>query len=98
MATYKVKNLNGTSDNKLPTAYSSWLEYWSEITGETPVFCMHSDCLFIANHGAHVKLVNSSNNAWYITPLCSQHNLANKEEFYVSGPLAPVNPSNPILK
>lgn len=98
MANYKVKNLNGTSDNKLPVGYDSWIDYWSKVTGEVPLFCAHPDCLIIASHGAHVKLVDSSNNAWYITPLCPKHNLAEKEVFFVSGPLAPVNPSNPILR
>ena len=49
----KVKNLNGTSDNRVPSGYSSWLEYWEKKTGKKAGECGH--CPERAYVGAHVQ-------------------------------------------
>lgn len=97
MGTYKVKNLNGTSDNKVPAGYVSWKDFWEKKSGHTANSCHRLYCtstFYIV--GAHVQLVNGGNE-WYIVPLCSTHNQSKDTEFYVTGPLVPVN-SNYSIK
>ena len=95
MATYKVKNLNGTSDNTVPSGYKSWLDFWSKKSGEPISICQKQFCFEKATDGAHVQIDNGGNE-WYIVPLCHQHNLSKEVEFYVDGPLVPVNSLYPI--
>ena len=86
----KVKNLNGTSDNKVPQGYTSWLNFWEKKTGKTPDKCGH--CKNKATVGAHVQKADSSDMKWYIVPLCYQcNNKPSNEEFMVYEELVPVN-------
>ncbi|GHT13677.1 hypothetical protein AGMMS4956_10240 [Bacteroidia bacterium] len=90
----KVKNLHGTADNKVPNGYVSWLAYWETKTGERATECMCIGCNVSGRAnlvGAHVKKVGSLDNKWYIVPLCQSDNMRT-DEFYVSEPLALVNP------
>lgn len=100
MTNYTVKNIKGTSDNKAPEGYSSWLDYWDRNNGNIDVsfFCQAVGCSEFAINGAHVQLLGE-NNQWYIVPLCAKHNNHNNTStMQVFGPLVPVNSSNPILK
>lgn len=88
---YKVKNLNGTSDNGVPIGYDSWKDFWEKKSGQKASSCHRYQCnstLHIV--GAHVQLVDGGNE-WYIVPLCTAHNQSKDIEFYVTGPLVPVN-------
>lgn len=79
----RVKNLNGTSDCKLPTGCSSWKDFYIKRKGFWPSSC---GCLFCndpADVGAHVKKMNSYDNSWYIIPLCKFHNNQFEEELDV---------------
>lgn len=88
--TYKVKNLNGTTD-RLPYGYASWLDFWEKKTNQKATECHAIDCKAKRDLvGAHVKKVGSSDNSWYIVPLCSGCN-QRTDEFTVEGPLVPVN-------
>lgn len=95
---YKVKNLNGTSDNKLPSGYSSWLDFWEKILVRKATDCHNIQCNKKNNlNGAHVQLVEGGNE-WYIVPLCTSCNTGLKNvAFFVNGPLVPVEyPNYPI--
>lgn len=94
MAQYYVRNLREGS-RPAPAGYSSWLNYWEEQTRQTAGYCHKNDCLNWATDGAHVQLVDGGNE-WYIVPLCHRCNTNYGASFWVDGPLAPVNPDNPI--
>ena len=79
----KVKNLNGTSDNKPPVGFTSWKEYWIAIKGFWPSLCAAYGCYDAPDVGAHVKKVDSYDDDWYIVPLCSKHNNQRGEILYV---------------
>lgn len=68
----KWKNIHGTGDNQ---ASKSWLEIWKERTGHksTPL-CGRKGCGNVATLGGHVKKVDSSDNSWYLLPLCDSCN------------------------
>ena len=86
----KVKNLNGTSDNKVPYGYSSWLDYWEKKTGKKAGECGH--CRERASVGAHVQKADSFDRSWYIVPLCHGCNQRpSTEEFMVYEELVSVN-------
>lgn len=98
MGNYKVKNLNGTSDNTAPSGYSSWKDYWERKSGQTANICHRLYCsstYYIV--GAHVQLVDGGNE-WYIVPLCNAHNQSTDVEFYVTAPLVPVNTEKYSIK
>ena len=73
----KVTNINGTSDNSCRC--DSWLDHWEKFGGGL-LFnqCAVEGCFYNAQVGAHVKKHNSSDNNWYIIPLCNRHNLTNR--------------------
>ena len=78
----KVKNLKGTSKERYSCdCCDSWIAHWKKHTARTP-YCMackkKSDLV-----GAHVKKVNTYDDAWYITPLCKACNNKADLEFDV---------------
>jgi hypothetical protein len=73
----KIKNINGTSQAKC--ACGSRLKHWEKFSGQTVAFCPVKDCLMKDLVGAHVQKANSSDDKWYIYPLCSAHNQATGE-------------------
>lgn len=98
MGTYLVKNLNGTSDNTVPSGYASWKDYWEKKSGQKADKCHRLNCSSTSYIvGAHVQLVNGGNE-WYIVPLCSAHNQSKDVQFYVNGPLVPVDSSKYYIK
>lgn len=69
----KVKNLNGTSDNSCNCG--SWLKHWENFSGQSlPTYCCESSCMNKPTVGAHVQKDSSTDESWYIIPLCSTHN------------------------
>ena len=70
----KVKNLNGTADNNPPYGYSSWKDYWIMVKGYWPSCCAVYGCTSIPTVAAHVKIVDSLDNDWYLVPMCYYHN------------------------
>lgn len=68
-----VKNIYGTSNNTCKC--DSWLSHWEKFSGKIAGMCSKTNCLSDENLvGAHVKLVNSQDDSWYIAPLCGRHN------------------------
>ena len=89
MAT-KVHNLNGTSDDRVPAGYSSWLDYWEKNARKKAGEC--GCCFHKAEVGAHVQKVDGLDKSWYIVPLCCKCNSKSSlEEFTVFETLVPVN-------
>ena len=88
----RVKNVIGSGRFSAPAGYRSWLDYWEKKTGSKAFFCSASNCFSSNLVGAHVQKANSTDNRWYIIPLCSSCN-QRTDTFEVSGTLVPV-PSN----
>lgn len=51
----EVKNLHGTSEQKPPKGYDSWMDYWEKKAERTVKNCCAKDCNNRCNVGAHVK-------------------------------------------
>lgn len=87
MANIKVKNVPGTAGQVPPYPYQnlSWLEYWEKMTGHKASTCSVCGCSNKAEHGGHVKRVDTYfDPTTYIVPLCADcNNPNNTKEFYV---------------
>jgi hypothetical protein len=68
----KIKNINGTSQSRC--VCGSWLKHWERFSGQTITYCPVIGCLNKDLVGAHVQKAGSSDNKWYICPLCNAHN------------------------
>ena len=70
----KLRNINGTSDTTCKCG--SWLLHWKKFGGSSlPEFCPETGCVQKDLVGAHVQLGGgSTDQRWYICPLCSRHN------------------------
>lgn len=77
----KVKNINGTSNNTCKCG--SWLKHWEKFSGQTAGLCSEVSCRNSASLGAHVQKSDSSDNKWYIIPLCSSHNAMKYQEISI---------------
>lgn len=75
----KVKNLNGTGDNKC--LCGSWLNHWDNFSNYYIGKCRYIGCKAEATDGAHVQKETGAN--WYIIPLCREHNLLKGQEISV---------------
>ena len=84
-----VKNVIGSSRFVKPSGYASWLDYWKAITGKNPHFCSASGCIKTDLVGAHVQKAYSTDQKWYIVPLCSSCN-QRTDTFEVYETLVPV--------
>lgn len=94
MSIYIVRNVH---DGKRP---GNWIEYWENATGIKAGKCHRIDCLTDhseATDGAHVQLVGSKDQRWYIVPLCHKCNCQYGEIFAVRGPLVAATDSRVIL-
>ena len=69
----KIKNINGTSDNNCNCG--SWIEHWKKFSGQSTDYCQANNCTNKSPVGAHVqKGGGSTDQSWYIYPLCATHN------------------------
>jgi len=68
----KVKNINGTSQTDC--ICGSWLQHWEKYSGRKATYCSDKICIKTELVGAHVQKAFSSDNRWYIIPLCKVHN------------------------
>lgn len=84
----KIKNINGTSDNICKCG--SWLRHWERFSDRPATYCGEGRCTEKATIGSHVQKADSTDNDWYIIPLCELHN-ACKEELEVASILVPAN-------
>lgn len=65
-----LKNIQGSYRFPIPIGYGSWLDYWEKETDSKAFFCAASNCYGTNLLGAHVQKVDSTDNSWYIVPLC----------------------------
>ncbi len=79
----KIRNINGTSDTTCRCG--SWLAHWKNFSGQAaPTYCPAANCSNKDLVGAHVqKGGGSTDQKWYIYPLCEDHN-KHKGELEVS--------------
>jgi hypothetical protein len=69
----KVVNINGTSQNTCKCG--GWLAHWEAFSGQTlSKWCSERSCIKAPEVGAHVQKDGSTDKAWYIVPLCNEHN------------------------
>ncbi len=69
----KVRNINGTSQSTCKCG--SWLQHWKNYSGDQiGSYCRETSCTKKPELGAHVQKDDSSDNSWYIVPLCTEHN------------------------
>lgn len=75
----KVRNINGTSDNKCKCG--DWLKHWQKYGGGITTIltssCSVQGCMSPAQVGAHVQkdgLGGFGADEWYIVPMCRSHN------------------------
>lgn len=70
----KIRNINGTSDNDC--SCGSWIAHWEKFSGQKePIMCPVATCRKTGMVGAHVqKGGGSTDQKWYIYPLCQAHN------------------------
>lgn len=70
----KVTNINGTSDNIC--SCGSWLKHWKKynMAGQNIPYICPACGQNLTEVGAHVKKYNSSDDSWYIVPLCKSCN------------------------
>lgn len=70
----RIRNINGTSDTTCRCG--SWLNHWKNFSSQpTPTFCLVKNCTKRDLVGAHVqKGGESTDQNWYICPLCGEHN------------------------
>lgn len=93
---YRVHNLQ-EGYRLAPAGYSSWLAYWERANKLNAGFCHVFGCVCTATDGAHVQLDNSSDNRWYIVPMCHFHNCQFGAHFTVEGPLVAATDPSVIL-
>ena len=86
----KVNNINGTSQNTCKCG--SWLNHWTKFSGQSlPTYCPEQTCTRKPEVGAHVQKDGSTDNSWYIIPLCQKHNAETGMSLTVSDSIALVS-------
>lgn len=99
----EVKNANGTSRFNPPTGYSSWLEYWENMSKKSLSTKEQYSCSCCDQAtskgdfcGAHVQKTNSSSREMYIIPICRRCNGRNNT-FRIDEDLLKPTPSRRIF-
>ena len=78
----KIKNIKGSSKvSAKPKNFDSWLQFWEHFAGQTLTRNKYWICpacgesvLGSKFDGCHVQKVNSTDQKWYIVPLCDACN------------------------
>lgn len=74
-----VKNIGGTSGYSSPcTCCDTWIGHWRKWTGSRRSTCAIAGCSGKAV-GAHVRKSRSTDQRWYIVPICHRHNMSGSE-------------------
>lgn len=86
-----VHNLNENGNDRTPSGFDSWKDFWEQHTKRCFSTC---SCCEInkAEVGAHVTKCNSYDHNWYIVPLCKGCNNKRGQNILVrKNDLVPVN-------
>ncbi len=78
----KIKNIKGSSKvSAKPKHFGSWLQFWEHFAGQTYTRNRFHRCpacgkLVLGSKfdGCHVQKANSTDQKWYIAPLCDACN------------------------
>jgi hypothetical protein len=73
----RIKNINGTSQTNCKCG--SWLQHWINFSGQNATYCKEITCTKTDLVGAHVQKADSTDQNWYIVPLCKDHNKSTGE-------------------
>ncbi|MGF1764398.1 hypothetical protein [Aliivibrio kagoshimensis] len=85
----KVKNIKAINHENESV---SWLHHWQEFSEAKLGMCVERSCISLATVGTHVQKSESSDDGWYIVPLCKAHSKKIGEELKLFGnPLVPAN-------
>jgi hypothetical protein len=68
----RVRNLNGSTPGSSSTG--SWLKYWEKFSGQAAYGCFVSGCENRRAVGGHVQKMSTTDNSWYVVPLCEECN------------------------
>lgn len=79
-----VKNIQGTSNRKLPSLFENWLHYWETKKGIKAIDCLNSECNNAAEVGGHIGLI-SRDDVEYILPICFECNNDRDKKFCTNG-------------
>lgn len=68
----RVTNINAATQNSC--ACGSWLEHWKKFSGQVlSKWCSERRCTKAPEFGARVQKGGSSDQGWYVVPLCDKH-------------------------
>ena len=83
VASMKIKNVNEVTDEIC--ACGSWLNHWKKFSGKpVPRFCSVIGCIRRPEVSALIRKDSSSDEDWYITLLCNEHESQIGESLEVS--------------
>ncbi len=69
----RVKNVN--CNREAGCTSSVWLDHWKKFSCQPiPTYCPEENCLNSPEAGVLVQLADSSDDTWYVVPLCLSHN------------------------
>lgn len=93
----KVKNVEG--HYKVPTGYSSWLNYWERKMNKTAADCQKNGCDEKEDLvGGHVHKVGDEDTV-YLVPICQEHNhYTFTDEYEVPGDMLLEVPEEDLVK
>lgn len=77
----KIKNINTFIHYNC--VCGTWLKHWEKFSGKKAPLCAVPGCNTLGTNGAHVQKAESTDESWYVLPLCEQHG-AIKNELEVS--------------
>jgi hypothetical protein len=66
----RVKNLNRAAQTKR----GGWLAHWEKISGQNACLCFAKDCINQPSIGGLVQKDGSTDESWYVVPLCDDCN------------------------
>jgi hypothetical protein len=95
----KVKNLNGTSNNACKCG--TWIKHWEKFSGKSkPKYCCVDVCTGTELVGGHVQKDSTTDQSWYIIPICSSCNNKKGQNLTISDSttLVSANKSNTCEK
>jgi len=79
-----IFDINGTTEHKEKCKCGSWEDHWIKYNTDKlpwPESCPITGCKETDLKAAHVKIMSTYDNQWYILSLCKEHYEKTNEEF-----------------